>query len=237
MSVFAFIHGAWHGAWCWSMLGERLSARGHTPVAVSLPIEDPEAGASEWASVVVDALYTQAGPDDVIVVGHSLGGTTVPLVAEAVGAKRMVFLTAIMPEIGLSLADIAVRSPESHQPGWAAFADKQIMNPDGSTMWHPDDAIEAFYHDCPPDQARIWANQLRPQQGRAFNEITPLTRWPDVPSSVVVASRDRVLSPEWHAANALERTGEPAIEMDTGHSPMCAEPDQLAAILDQLAMR
>ena len=54
-----------------------LEARGHRVVAPDLPCEDVDAGIAEYAGVVIEALD---GSDDAIVVGHSLGGMTIPLV-------------------------------------------------------------------------------------------------------------------------------------------------------------
>jgi len=74
------VHGAWHGAWAWDALTPELEARGHRVVGPELPREDVDAGAAEYARVVIDALDRA---DDAIVVGHSLGGMTVPLVPHA----------------------------------------------------------------------------------------------------------------------------------------------------------
>ena len=32
-----FVHGAWHGAWCWSKVASMLEADGHKVVARDLP--------------------------------------------------------------------------------------------------------------------------------------------------------------------------------------------------------
>jgi len=58
----------------------RTGARGYAHpdvLAPDLPCEDIAAGTAEYARVVTDGL---AGREDAIVVGHSLGGMTIPLV-------------------------------------------------------------------------------------------------------------------------------------------------------------
>lgn len=72
MTTFALVHGAWHGAWCWKRLAGELERRGHGVVAVDLPCDDPDATFAGYAAVVVDALGDTG--DDVVLVGHSLGG-------------------------------------------------------------------------------------------------------------------------------------------------------------------
>jgi pimeloyl-ACP methyl ester carboxylesterase len=36
-ATFVFVHGAWHGGWCWSEVVRLLSERGHRAVALDLP--------------------------------------------------------------------------------------------------------------------------------------------------------------------------------------------------------
>src|SRR5215216_4846563 len=75
VTTFALVHGAWHGAWCWERLTPALEAGGHRVVAVDLPCEDATATFETYAEVVVQALDAEA---EVVVVGHSLAGLTVP---------------------------------------------------------------------------------------------------------------------------------------------------------------
>jgi pimeloyl-ACP methyl ester carboxylesterase len=110
VATFCLVHGAWHGGWAWEPLRGELEARGHRVVAPDLPCEDPDAGAAEYAAVVRGAL---GGEEDAIVVGHSLGGMTIPLVP----ARTLVYLCAYIPEPGRALAD---RSADAWAPDFAA---------------------------------------------------------------------------------------------------------------------
>ena len=72
-----------------------LESRGHRVVAPDLPCEDVDAGVVEYAAVVCDAL---GGDEDAIVVGHSLGGLTIPFVP----GRAHVFLCALVGGTGWS---------------------------------------------------------------------------------------------------------------------------------------
>jgi len=72
-------------------------------VTVDLPCEDPAALFDDYAAIVVDALESTDG--DVVVVGHSLGGQTIPLVAARRPVRRLVFLCAL---IGLVVTGLIV---------------------------------------------------------------------------------------------------------------------------------
>ena len=98
-STVAFVHGAWHGAWCWDKLRPELEGLGHRVVAVDLPAEDPAAGLQRYAELTRDAIVDA---DEVVLVGHSLGGASIPLVSALRRVRHLVFLCALIPEPGRS---------------------------------------------------------------------------------------------------------------------------------------
>jgi pimeloyl-ACP methyl ester carboxylesterase len=110
MATFALVHGAWHGAWSWELLTPFLQQAGHGVVAPELPSEDGSADFDPYADVVCAALH--GCDDDVVVVGHSLGGATAALVAARHPAGHLVYLCAAVPESGLSLLDQWQAQPE-----------------------------------------------------------------------------------------------------------------------------
>ena len=103
MTMFALVHGAWHGAWCWELLTPFLRQAGHSVVAPELPSDHGSADFDAYADVMCGAL--RGCDDDVVVVGHSLGGPTATLVAARRPPRHLVYLCAVVPEVGLSLVD------------------------------------------------------------------------------------------------------------------------------------
>ena len=71
MATFGLVHGAGLGAWCWERLIPILERLGHRVFAMDLPCEDRAAGAVRYAEVVDRAIPPA---DDLVLVGHSLGG-------------------------------------------------------------------------------------------------------------------------------------------------------------------
>jgi pimeloyl-ACP methyl ester carboxylesterase len=222
VETFAFVHGAWHGAWCWEPLVRELESRGHRAVAVDLPCDDADAGCERYAEVVAAAL---GGLEEAIVVGHSLGGLTIPLVP----ARRLVFLCALVPRPGLGALELRAGEPE---PFVAGFAESTVRDELGRSSW-PDEAtaIEQLYPDAPPELARAAFARLRPQARRPSVEPSPLLAWPDVECSSILAQEDGALRPEWSRWTARERLGIEPVELRGGHSPMLARPAELAALL------
>ncbi|MGH9038533.1 MAG: alpha/beta fold hydrolase [Acidimicrobiia bacterium] len=230
MVTFALVHGAWHGAWCWDLLVPELERLGHRSVAVDLPCEDWDAGLDDNAALVMDALGDTGG--DVVMVGHSLGGITIPLVAARRPVARLVFLCALVPEPGRRLDETIRDERPSPGRGWT---DPPVVHEDGSASWEPEAAVAAFYHDCPDDVARWAASQLRRQVWTTSRQPCPLERWPDVASSYILCTEDKPIAPDWSRRVARERLGVQAVELPGSHSPMLSRPAQLAEVLDRLA--
>lgn len=99
MATVALIHGAGDSGWAWHRVADELHNRGHTVVAPDLPSERDNAGLSEYAATVSDALRSTASryPSPLVVVGHSLGAFTAPLVAEQQKANRLVLIAPMIP--------------------------------------------------------------------------------------------------------------------------------------------
>lgn len=227
---FALVHGAYHGPWCWDLLVPELAQRGHTVVTVDLPIEDPGAGAEAYAQAANAAIEDLEEP---VVVGHSMGGLVVPLVARSRPVARMVFLSAFLPEPGSSLAE--QRARENIDPDFELSAVQFTDLGDGVYEMGEQTAAEMFFHDVSPT-LRDWAlSRLRPQSYRFMEEITPLESWPDCESDYIVCRDDRAVNPAWGREVASGRLGVVPFELDGGHSPFLSRPSELADLLSAIA--
>jgi pimeloyl-ACP methyl ester carboxylesterase len=227
VTTFGLVHGAWHGAWCWERLLPELAARGQDAVAVDLPGDDPAAGCAEYAAVVCDQLRT-AG-DDVVLVGHSLGGLTIPLVAAARPVRALVFLCGLIPVPGIGVNDQLRDGAKIFQPGFGSATQRDEAE---RSFWpDPDAAIAALYGDCPRSLADAAVARLRPQARKPSVEASPLAAWPDVPSVSVLCRDDGAIDPAWSRQAARERLGVAALELDGHHSPFLSRPAELADLL------
>lgn len=226
----ALVHGSYHGGWCWDLLTPELERLGHRVITVDLPISDPTLGAAEYADTVAKAIGPKSKP---LLVGHSMGGLVIPLVATRRPVRRLVFLAAFLPLPGMSAND--QRAGEPIDGRVAPVATEWTDLGDDVWMIGPHTATELFYHDTPAPTAR-WATQrLRPQSYRVLAETTPLTAWPEVERASIVCREDRAINPDWVRTAARERLGVDAIELGGGHSPFLSRPSELARILDSLA--
>jgi pimeloyl-ACP methyl ester carboxylesterase len=229
MSIFVLVHGAWHGAWCWERLIDELRARGHHAVAMDLPCEDGTATFETYADVVIDAMAR--GGDDIVLVGHSLGAMTIPVVASRRDIRLSVFLCGVVPKPGgLPWDD----GPEMDPPG--AY-DALVRNGDGSTSWPTTEAATAaMYQDCTDADAEWAFEHLRAQNSTAlWDRPYPLTSWPPGRYASIFTRDDRAISPEWSRFAARERLHVDPVELPGSHSPFVARPAALADALIDLA--
>jgi pimeloyl-ACP methyl ester carboxylesterase len=223
----ALVHGSYHGAWCWELLRPELETLGHRVITMDLPVSIPGLGAVDYAQTVIDALEGSEAP---AVVGHSMSGVVIPLVAAARPVHRLVFLAAFLPEPGRSVNQQRATEPIDVrvQPKTAEWTDLG----DGVWMVGPNTATEIFFHDATPDIAGWATARLRPQSYAVMDEVTPLESWPAVESRAIVCAHDRALNPDWFRTAARERLGIEAAEIAGGHSPFLTRPAELAGLID-----
>lgn len=165
-----------------------------------------------------------------MVVGHSMSGIAIPLVPALAPERHLVFLAALIPSPGRTMAE--VQSDENVLGDTSGDTSAVARDTPGRSYWtSARAAIEVLYHDCPPAEAEGAAARLRPQARTPHDERCGLTRLPDVPTSYVVMQCDRMVRPEWSRTAARTRLGVEPVELPGGHSPMLADPERLADAL------
>jgi pimeloyl-ACP methyl ester carboxylesterase len=178
---------------------------------------------------VLAAVHDVPG-DELVLVGHSAGGLTIPLVAVARPVRALVFLAALLPDPGRSIAQQFDEEPEMILPGF-----DYVEGADG--MLHVPDAVawRCFYHDVPEPQARAAIAELRGQTPATIEERTPLRAWPVVPMRYVACGADRIIAPDWQMTAPRRRHGLDPVRIDSGHCPGLTRPAELADLLVALA--
>jgi pimeloyl-ACP methyl ester carboxylesterase len=216
-STVVLVHGAWHGAWCWDEVVDRLSADGLAVVAMDLPSVVSGGDLYDDARALREVLDDT--PGDKVVVGHSYGGIVITEgAAGAEDARHLVYLTAFMLDEGESLASIVGTTP----PDW------QIVAPDGKTMT-VDGAQQVFYNTCPPEVADAAAARLRPHTTASFVEPVRSVAWRDVPSTYVICNRDQAIPVP--AQEAMSARAGSTHRLESDHSPFLTDPDAVARLI------
>jgi pimeloyl-ACP methyl ester carboxylesterase len=202
VATFVLIHGGGSSAWDWHLVEPELRRRGHDAVAVNLPSEDESAGWAEYLEAVVEAV---GGRSDLVVVGHSLGGFTAPLVCTRLRVELLVLVAAMIPAPGELFADWWTNS------GYVSSGYDDV-----------------FYHDVAPELAAESERRARDETSKALREPWPLEAWPEIPTRYLLCRDDRMFQADWARRHARERLGIEADELDGGHYISLSRPRELA---------
>jgi hypothetical protein len=218
VSEFVLIHSTGQGPDGWQRLVRGLAAQGHSAHAVDLPTDQPELLAADYAEIIRRQV---GGVPEPSVVAHSGSGALLPGAAAALEAAHQVWLAAWVPDPAATFVeDVALHADAAFNPEW--------IGKDPTT--DDDVAARLVYHDC-DTRTLEWALTTR----RLFlpravydERINPKN---GIPSTYIVATRDRTIRPDWQRRMARERLGIEPIEIATGHCPNVSKPELLASIL------
>ena len=228
--TFVLVHGAWHGAWCYTRVAERLSARGSRVFAPTLTgLGDRShlySPAINLTTHVLDVanLIRWHELRDIVLVGHSYGGMVVTAVADQLRDRiaALVYLDAFLPEDNQCLHDLAPPEMVRGQLESATEANHYAVPP----------IPAAVFNVNPAD--REWVDRLcTPQPLATFTERVKLTgRFNTVPHKTYVLAGDLPGSSFGLFRDALAtRTDWLTRELPCGHDVMIDMPDETANII------
>jgi len=150
-----------------------------------------------------------------------------PIVAEQWRPRRMIFLAALIPQLGRSIIEQFNADPSMFNPAWIG------KNPMDDSV-----ALEFVYHDCPTNRIE-WALSTRVlfYAKKAMEEQCPLSAWPAVPASYIACLNDRTIAPAWQMRAAREWLNVEPFVLPGGHCPNVSRPEALAKLLDEVAVK
>jgi pimeloyl-ACP methyl ester carboxylesterase len=229
------VHGGEHAGDCWELTVAELHR--YAPELRTLAVDLPGRGAKpgnlatatigEWVNSVVTDIE-EAGLGDIVIVGHSMAGVTVPGVAAKLGSTRVreiVFAAAFVPPQGKAIVD-TLGGPLAWFARRGARSGKPTTVPQFAARY-------AFCNGMTPQQRRLTLSRLYPESARIPAEPVDRSDLPaDVPRTWILTTRDRALSVSSQQAS-IEALGgvQKVIRVDACHDLMISHPDRLAQIL------
>lgn len=232
MSDFVFVHGAWHGAWCWKQVLAPVRDAGHRAFAVTL------GGVGERAHqrsadidlqghvLDVKAVIEAEELHGAILVGHSYAGMVITGVADRLqqvspgSIGTLVYLDAVVPRPGECWS--STHGPQTQRLRRDEIARSGVLAPADPAVFGLQGAAHAWV-----------ARRMTPQPGALYDaplhfdahRVAALRRvFIDCTApalATIDASRARVRAePGWEV-----------IEIATGHDAMVSAPEALARAL------
>lgn len=222
-STLLFIHGAWHGSWCWDAVTTLLSADDWSIRTVDLPTVHAERKELLGLQDDADAVAEIDGP--VTIIAHSYGGVPTTQGAVDPRVRHIVYIAAFVLDEGESL----LAAVGGVAPDWW-----QVNGPVVTAGDADQPPQQLFFGDLDPATADAAAARLTDQSVRAFTE--PLTRvaWRDRPTTYILTEQDAIFPvPAQEALSA--RAGSRVVRLATSHSPFLSQPDAVAEIIAEAA--
>jgi pimeloyl-ACP methyl ester carboxylesterase len=218
---FVLVPGAGGNAGFWQLVEPILQRAGYHSVAVTLP---------NWSGATfsdhADAIVAAAGAlDEVTLVAQSMASFAAPLTCDRLPVAELVLLNAMIPAPG-----------ETAGEWWSNTGQAEaVRSNDLREGRDPDAGFDAqtyFLHDLPPDVLELLmsSGEAEPVDS-LFETRFPLTRWPDVPTTVLAGRNDRFFPYEFQRRIARDRLGVEVEQLPGGHLLALSQPEALAARL------
>lgn len=237
MTNYVFVHGAWHGGWCWHRVIAGLRRASHRALAPDLAALGCDRTPPQsvtlalWAEQI--ATLVAAQPEPVVLVGHSLGGIVLSEVAERVPdrVRTLVYVTAFLLDDGRCVREEATLDGES------LIGPAMQIAPDRRTASIRLDAVrDALYGQCSDSDVVLAQSLLVPEPLAPL--ATPVkvsaSGFGRVPRVYIECAEDRAIT---LGAQRRMQGVLPCVRRETlpsDHSPFFSHPEALTRILTSL---
>lgn len=216
-TTVVFVHGAWADGSSWAKVIGPLAADGTRVLAAPLPLTS----FADDVAALNRTLERTQGP--VVLAGHAYAGAVIGATRDE-RVKALVYVAALAPDEGETVADVFYRAPPHPQ------APK--LSPDThGLIYLPDSAFEAaFAPNAPSDQHALLAAVQRPISPACITVRMERPLWKDRPSWFLVAEQDRLIAHETQRFMA-ERMKARVHAHAVDHTPLVTAPAVVVDII------
>lgn len=238
--TFVLIHGTWHGGWAWQGVVQHLSRKGHVAHAPTLAghgLGAMRTGITHQLCVDSVVAYIRYwGLKNVVLVGHSFGGTVVQKLAERTPDRitHMVFVDALILKDNERVFDVlpdvflnSLTPKNGHHPAAAGSeVASDVFSKPPWEIWR-----DNFIQDAAESLARSIWELLSPEPSQVNLDSVSLKRFCslDIPKSFIFCREDNAMPSGYFHPQMSSRLGTcKLLEMDGSHEVMFTRPAELA---------
>ena len=214
------VHGAFADGSSWKRVIDKLQRQHTEVIAVQLPL----ISLKEDVAATQRAIARAHG--DVVLVGHSWGGTVISEAGNDARVKSLVYVAAFAPDSGQSTADLAGSYPAP--PGSAGIA----KTADGFLYLPGKSVRQDFAPDIKAGEQSTLTVTQGPIRTDAFAQKVTHAAWHDKPSWYVVSKNDRMINPDLERAMAKAINAK-TTEVAASHVSMVSQPEEIARVIEQ----
>jgi pimeloyl-ACP methyl ester carboxylesterase len=212
------VHGAFADGSSWEKVIPLLQAKGLNVVAVQSPLTS--------LANDVDAVQRAiaASPGQVILVGHSWGGTVITQAGNNEKVAALVYVAAFAPAKDQSVNDMLKDFPK---PEWFG----SVRADSGGFLTLSPEAVGTFFaQDLPAAKVRTMAVTQGPIFAKAFDDKVTEAAWSSKPSFYIVAAQDRIINAEFEKLMA-KNIGATTTILQSSHVAMLSKPKEVADVI------
>ena len=229
MTTYVLVHGSWHDGSLWEPVATHLRAQGHSvhcpTIAGHGPNADRNVTHAKCSQSIADYIVKH-DLSEIVLLGHSYGGTIISKVAEAIPERiqRLIYWNAFVLQDGENMFD---NMPEAYYELFtslaAASGDNTVLLP--YEVWR-----NAFINDADDQMAEETYKMLTPEPCQPFHDRLDLkilcTEYPQKLPELY--RRSSFACWFWHPKMS-SRLGEfKLVEMGGSHEAMFTRPQELA---------
>ena len=214
------VPGAFVDASGWHVVHDILSQKGYKVTVVPAS----HASLDDDIALTRRILLQQFG--NVVLVGSGVGGMVISHAGTGAKVKSLVYVAALVPEVGESAAQLTGAMPGATNAIKADFSGLRWFD---RAQFHAD-----FAADLTPNRANFMAASQSPI-GQAYLGTPSYTAvWHGKPSYAIVATRDRVLDPDAQRM-MYGRAHAKSVEIDASHAVYISRPEEVARVIERAA--
>jgi pimeloyl-ACP methyl ester carboxylesterase len=215
------VHGALVDGSGWKDVYEQLVRDGFVVTIV----QDPQTSLADDVAATKRILDLQDGPT--VLVGQSYGGSVISQAGTDPKVKALVFVSATVPEIGESTAQLVMSIPPA--------SNNIHPTADGFLVENPKTFHKDFAADVPRSVTEYMAHSQVLVAAAAFTAPVSAAAWHDKPSYGIVPTEDRIINPEEERA-MYRRAGSKVTEVKgASHSVFLSHPQVVATVIEEAA--
>ncbi|MBT2134191.1 alpha/beta hydrolase [Croceibacterium sp. LX-88] len=218
------IHGAFVDGSGWKGVFDQLVAKGFKVTVV----QEPNTSLADDLQAVRRAIELQDGP--VVLVGHSYGGQIITEAGVDPKVSALVYVAAIVPDVGESVGDIFEKMP-------SPTVDPFMSTSDGFLIFDPAKFGAGFAADLPEAETDFMANSQVPVDGKILGTKTQQAAWKTKPGYGIVAGLDMAAGTE--AVRSMYKRANLKITEVPGasHAVYISHPREVADVIAEAASK
>ena len=217
--TIVFVHGLWADGSSWNKVINPLVDKGFKVISV----QNPTTSLDDDVTATTRAIDRANG--NVVLVGHSWGGSVISEAGADPRVKALVYIAAFAPDKGETAASLGESVAPTILPSF-------IQNANGYLTLSREGVAKAFAGDLSAKEQDVVYAVQQPAFQKVFTDVGVNAAWRTKPSWYVVASEDHAINPELEKRMAARAHARTTI-LNTSHVAMLSKPNEvLDVILD-----